>query len=194
MPRLCFDQTVETWLACHRRAFEWFGGCPERVIIDNAKCAIIKACMYGPEVQRSYASLAEAYGFRIDACPPHDPAKKGIVESGVKYVKKSFMPLRTFRDLADANRQLHEWIMQEAGTREHGTTREQPLARFAIEKPLLTTLPDVPPVLAVWNEVKVHTRRPRRLQARPCTRCRSRWLARTMAEGDRHRRADVPPA
>lgn len=26
---LVFDQTVETWLACHRRAFEWFGGCPE---------------------------------------------------------------------------------------------------------------------------------------------------------------------
>jgi len=83
--------------------------------------------------------------------------EKGIVESGVKYVKKSFMPLRTFRDLADANRQLREWIMQQAGTREHGTTREQPLVRFAIEKPLLTPLPDVPPVLAVWNEVKVHT-------------------------------------
>ncbi|MFP4897410.1 Mu transposase domain-containing protein, partial [Paraburkholderia sp. EG304] len=40
---------------------------------------------------------------------------------------------------------------------EHGTTREQPLARFAIEKPLLAGLPDVPPVLAVWCEVKVHT-------------------------------------
>ncbi len=154
---IVLDQTVETWLACHRRAFEWFGGCPGRVIIDNAKCAIIKACRYEPAVQRSYAALAEGYGFRIDACPPHDPAKKGIVESGVKYVKKSFVPLREFRDLTDANRQLREWVAQQAGTREHGTTREQPLARFAIERPLLTRLPDVPPVLAVWSEVKVHT-------------------------------------
>jgi len=154
---IVFDQTVETWLACHRRTFEWFGGHPERVIIDNAKCAIIKACIYSPEVQRSYASLAEAYGFRIDACPPHDPAKKGIVESGVKYVKKSFVPLRTFRDLSDANRQLHEWIMQEASTRKHGTTHEQPLTRFAVERPLLAALPDVPPVLAVWKEVTVHS-------------------------------------
>jgi transposase len=64
------DQTVETWLACHRRAFEWFGGCPGRVIIDNAKCAIIRHCMHSPEVQRSYAGLAEAYSFRIDPCPP----------------------------------------------------------------------------------------------------------------------------
>jgi len=28
------DQTVETWLACHRHAFEWFGGVVKRVIID----------------------------------------------------------------------------------------------------------------------------------------------------------------
>jgi transposase len=151
------DQTVETWLACHRRAFEWFGGRVERVIIDNAKCAITKAYMYAPEVQRSYAALAEGYGFRIDACPPHDPAKKGVVEAGVKYVKRSFMPLREFRDLADANRQLREWVMQQAGTREHGTTREQPLARFSVERPLLAKLPDVAPVLAVWCEVKVHS-------------------------------------
>jgi hypothetical protein len=32
--------------------------------------------MYSPEVQRSYASLAEGYSFRIDACPPRDPQKK----------------------------------------------------------------------------------------------------------------------
>jgi len=73
-----FDQTIGTWLGCHRRAFEWFGGVPARVIIDNAKCAIIKACRNDPQVQRSYADCAEGYGFRIDACPPHDPQKKGI--------------------------------------------------------------------------------------------------------------------
>lgn len=151
------DQTVATWLGCHRRAFEWFGGVPGRIIIDNAKCAITKACIYDPEVQRSYAEFAEGYGFHIDPCPPRDPQKKGIVEAGVKYVKRSFLPLRTFRSLADANRQALEWVMSEAGNRCHGTPREQPLARFAeVEKALLTRLPDVPPVLAVWSKVKVH--------------------------------------
>nr|WP_309491403.1 DDE-type integrase/transposase/recombinase [Trinickia mobilis] len=29
-----WDQTVATWLGCHRRAFEWFGAVPSRVIID----------------------------------------------------------------------------------------------------------------------------------------------------------------
>lgn len=151
------DQSVPTWLGCHRRAFEWFGGGVSRVIIDNAKCAITKACIHEPTVQRAYADCAEGYAFKIDPCPPRDPQKKGIVESGVKYIKHGFLPLREFRDLADANRQLHAWIMTEAGNRVHGTTREVPLKRFAeVEKGLLKALPDVPPEPATWAKLKVH--------------------------------------
>jgi transposase len=108
-----WDQTVATWLGCHRRAFEWFDGVPERVIVDNAKCAIVKACNHDPLVQRAYAECAEGYGFKIDACPPHDPQKKGIVEAGVKYVKGNFLPTRSFRDLADLNAQARLWVAQE---------------------------------------------------------------------------------
>ena len=160
------DQTVATWLSCHRRAFESFNGVPARIIIDNAKCAITKACYYEPDVQRAYGECAEGYGFRIDACPPRDPQKKGIVESGVwwqhlylcyKYIKRGFVPLREFRDLADANQQLHAWVMAQAGNRVHGSTREVPLQRFVeVERSLLMPLPDVPPVLATWAKVKVY--------------------------------------
>lgn len=151
------DQTVATWLRCHQHAFRWFGGVVPRLIIDNAKCAITKACGYDPQVQRAYADYAEGYGFKIDACPPHDPQKKGLIESGVKYIKHSFLPLRQFRDLHDANRQAREWVMGEAGNRVHGTTREAPLKRFvAVEKALLKPLPDVLPELACWAQVKVH--------------------------------------
>jgi transposase len=76
-----WDQSAATWLGCHRRAFEWFGAVPLRVTIDNAKCAITKACAKDPTVQRAYAECAEGYGFKIDPCPPYDPQKKGIVES-----------------------------------------------------------------------------------------------------------------
>jgi transposase len=150
------QQDVATWLGCHRRAFEWFGGVPRRVIIDNPKCAITRACNTDPTVQRAYAECAEGYGFKISACPPADPQKKGIVEAGVKYVKRAFVPTRTFRDLADANRQLKAWVLEDAGHRCHGTTREQPLTRFAIERPLLQPLPAVPPELATWAKVTVH--------------------------------------
>jgi len=151
------DQKVPTWLACHRRAFEFFNGIPHKLIIDNAKCAITRACFRDPEVQRSYGELAEGYGFLISPCPPGDPQKKGRVESGVKYVKNSFVPLRQFRSLTDANAQLTRWLLETAGNRIHGTTRQKPLSMFAeTEKLMLQPLPDVPPQLAEWTRVKLH--------------------------------------
>lgn len=151
-----WDQTVSTWLGCHRRAFEWFGAVPGKLIIDNLKAAITRACYADPLVQRAYAECAEGYGFKIDACPPHDPQKKGIVEAGVKYVKGNFLPLRSFRDLADLNAQARDWVMQEAGQRVHGTTRRLPLELFELEHPLLAPLPPIAPDLGSWHRVSVH--------------------------------------
>lgn len=151
------DQKVATWLGCHRRAFEFFSGVTHKVIIDNPKCAITRACFRDPVVQRAYGECAEGYGFIISPCPPADPKKKGRVESGVKYIKRNFMPLRDFRSLADANAQLKHWILETAGNRIHGTTKQKPLSTFIeTEKPLLTALPDVPPELATWAKVKLH--------------------------------------
>ncbi len=151
------NQKVATWLGCHRRAFEFFGGIPQKAIIDNAKCAITRACFRDPVVQRSYADFALDCGFVISPCPPADPKKKGRVESGVKYIKRNFLPLREFRSLADANKQLRVWILGQAGNRIHGTTKQKPLTAFVqTEKDLLKPLPDVPPETAVWAKVKVH--------------------------------------
>jgi transposase len=153
---IVLHQDVETWLGCHRRAFEWFGGVVKKVVIDNPKCAITKACYYDPIVQRAYSEFAEGYGFMISACPPRDPKKKGRAEAGVKFVKKNFIPLRDFsRGLVDANQQLSAWSM-EVGKRTHGTTREQPLTLFETERLLLIPLPERPPEILVWAKVKVH--------------------------------------
>ena len=107
-------------------------------------------------MQRAYAECAEGYRFKIDPCPPADPAKKGIVEAGVKYVKGNFLPTRSFRDMADLNAQARRWVLEEAGVRIHGTTREQPLDRFALEKPLMQELPAIAPDLGTWHRVILH--------------------------------------
>jgi len=153
---IVFRQDVETWLGCHRRAFEWFGGVPCKVMIDNPKCAITKACYYDPVVQRAYREFAEGYGFIISACPPREPKKKGRVESGVKYLKKNFIPLREFPNLSLANQQLKIWILETAGNRNHGSTHEKPLILFETEKEFLKKLPTNPPELSVWKKVKLH--------------------------------------
>ena len=151
------DQSVATWLACHRHAFEFWGGVPRVCRIDNLKSAITKASYYEPQVQRSYADLALGYQFRIDPCPVADPQKKGRVESGVKFIKGSFAPLREFHSIAHANEQLRAWILGEAGHRVHGTTRQQPLKMFNdFEKTLLQPLPAIAPECPVWVKAKLH--------------------------------------
>ena len=67
------------------------------------------------------------------------------------------MPLREFRSLADANRQLLDWVMSEAGNRIHGTTRTPPLKRFVeTEQAMLKALPARAPDCARWATAKLH--------------------------------------
>jgi transposase len=152
-----FDQEVATWLACHRRAFEWFGGVPRRIVIDNLKAAILRASLHDPVVQRAYRECAEHYGFLIAPCRPRTPQHKGKVESGVRYLKRNFLAGREFTDVTEANRRVRGWCLEIAGQRLHGTTQERPLERFeAVERSALLALPTAPYALAEWKRVKLH--------------------------------------
>lgn len=64
-----FDQRVETWLWCHRHAFEWFDGAPARVVPDNVKAAIVRASRHEPVAQRAYRECAQHDGCLIDPTP-----------------------------------------------------------------------------------------------------------------------------
>lgn len=109
---LVWDQSVATWLRCHRHAFEFFEGVPAHVVCDNLKSAITKACRYDPEVQRSYGEFARGYDFIISPCIPETPEHKGRVESGVRYVKRSFSKSpRTLLTLGNSNEQLLAWVL-----------------------------------------------------------------------------------
>lgn len=123
---LVFDQSVTTWLRCHRHAFEWFQGVPARLVIDNAKCAVAKAIFHDPVIQRAYRDCAEHYGFLIAPCRVQTPEHKGKVEQGgVHYVVRNALAGRTFRDDVEGNAHLRRWLLETAGARIHGTTKER---------------------------------------------------------------------
>jgi transposase len=152
-----FDQKMETWLSLHRNALAFFGGVPRRLVIDNLKAAIARACWDAPLAQQAYRECAEHYGFLISPCRPRTPEHKGKVEQGgVHYVKRNFLGGRQPTTITQANQDVRRWVNTKAGLRIHGTTREQPLVRFATEKALLQPLPSTPYDLAVWKEVLLH--------------------------------------
>lgn len=152
-----FDQKLATWLLLHRHAFEFFGGVPERIVVDNLKAAIVHACFDDPLVQQAYRECAEHYGFLIAPCRPATPQHKGKVEQGgVHYVKRNFLAGREPALLTQANQDVRTWCNTTAGLRIHGTTREQPLVRFRqTEQGQLYPLPATPYDLAIWKEATV---------------------------------------
>jgi transposase len=152
-----FDQKVETWLRLHRNTFSFLNGVPTRVVIDNLKAAIIRACWHDPQAQQSYRECAEHYGFLIDPCRPRTPKHKGKVEQGgVHYVKRNFLGGREPTTITQANRDVLRWVMTTAGQRIHGTTKEKPLERYETERTALLPLPNTPYDMAVWKQLKLH--------------------------------------
>lgn len=85
------NQKVQAFLLGHIHAFEWFGGVPQNVVLDNCKAAIIQCTVDNDMVRRSYQELAEHYGFIISPCLPRTPQHKGGVESDIKYTKSNFL-------------------------------------------------------------------------------------------------------
>lgn len=141
------DETLATFLACHERAFEWFGGMPKEILYDNPKTVVVQHDAQG-RVLRWNPVLADFlgyYGVAPKACPLYRARTKGKVESGVKYVKRNFLPGRVFTGLADLNRALRTWVTTVADQRVHGTTHQRPLDRFHEEAGQLTPFGSRPP-------------------------------------------------
>jgi transposase len=153
-----FDQSLPTWITLHQRAFSFFGGVPQRVVLDNLKAGIVKACTDDPQIQTTYRECAEHYGFLLAPCRPRTPEHKGKVEQGgVHYVKRNFLGGRTPTTITQANQDVRHWCLTTAGERTHGTTKQQPLACFQrSEQPHLKPLPDTPYDLALWKQLTVH--------------------------------------
>jgi len=150
-----FDQKVDSWIQCHIKAFNFFGGVPKVIKLDNLKSGVINANFYEPIFQKEYQRLSEHYGCWLSPCRPYQPQEKGKVESGIKYVKNNFFAGRKFGDNQILNRQLDQWLAR-ANQRIHGTTKTSPSELFAkSEASSLITLPSLSFDMSSWHQRKV---------------------------------------
>jgi transposase len=156
--QLVFDQAIATWIRLHVAAFEYFGGVPLRVVLDNLKAGIVKACLYDPEIQRTYRELCRHYDVVARPCRPRKPEHKGKVEKGgVHYVKRNALAGRSFADVDEANRHLVRWCTELAGRRLHGTTQQVPLEVFeSVERAALRPLPTDRWEPCEWKACRLH--------------------------------------
>lgn len=139
------NERVETLLDCLERAFDYFGGVPQHVLLDNMKTAVLDRDAYGRGAHRYHPSLlalSNELGFTIRLCRPYRAKTKGKVERFNGYLRHSFyVPLAAkFKasglivDATSANLEVGRWLRDVANVREHATLKERPVDRLVIER------------------------------------------------------------
>jgi transposase len=155
-----YGQDEKSFIMSHVKMFEYFGGVPDRIVIDNHKSGVIKADSMEPKMNRSYQEMAEYFGCFIDPARVRHPKDKGKVERDVQTIREQFKKyLEIYPDLTltQANELIQKYLIEEYGQRNHGTTRQKPYEVFKnIEQPALKKLPEGEYEVVEWKECKVH--------------------------------------
>ena len=133
------NERLSQLLAAHEHAFDHFGGPCAELLYDRMRTVVLGSAEGRPRWNPTFDAFARYWGFSPRICRPYRAKTKGKVESGVKYVKRNFLPGRSFRDLEDFNAQLRDWNATIADLRVHGTTHQRPIDRFPEEAGALAT-------------------------------------------------------
>jgi transposase len=150
-----WTQTLPDWIDAHVGALEAIGGVPQLIVPDNAKTAIVKACFYDPQVNRTYADMATHYGAALLPTRPRKPRDKAKVEAAVLIVERWLLGRlrrRTFYSLAEVNAAIEEMLTnlnEEQSIRRLGVTRRQLLEE--VDRPALKALPVEPYEYCEWR-------------------------------------------
>jgi transposase len=138
------SQCFETFVRCHLHAFQFMGGIPRECLYDNLATAVAEHDGRIVRFNPRFLAFARELGFYPKACNKAAGWEKGKIERSVGYLRKNFLPLRSFTSLYDVNFQVRQWLDQTANKRTHRETRQIPDERFNPQtlRPLPPLLPD----------------------------------------------------
>ena len=136
-----WKSSQQVWAELHERAFRYFGGCPQYVVLDNLKEGVVKPDLYEPQLNKVYAATLAHYGVVADPARVRDPNRKGTVENAIGHTQATALKGRRFDSLQEQDEFLAHWERNWAAKRIHGTERRQVQAMLQEERPHLKPLP-----------------------------------------------------
>ncbi len=154
-----WTQTLPDWTGSHVRAFAFFGGVPEIIVPDNFRSGVTKACRYEPELNPTYADLAQHYGVAVIPARVRKPRDKATVEAGVLLVERWILAClrhHLFFSLAELNTAIAACLdrLNRRPFKKHPGCRQ---AQFeAVDRPALQPLPLEPYGYAEWRIARVN--------------------------------------
>ena len=117
-----FSQDQVSWAQLHINAFNFFGGVPARIILDNLKAGVIKPDIYDPILNETYSELSRFYGFTIDPAKVYKPEHKGKVERSIRIVREQLIAGKLYQNITQANTEAIKWCKNEISHRVCSTT------------------------------------------------------------------------
>jgi transposase len=148
------SQGLGPWVMAHVHCFEFMGGVPRIVVCDNLRSGVTRAHRYEPDVNATYAELAEHYEVAIIPTRAFKPRDKAKVEAGVLLAERWILARlrnRRFYTLAEANTAIRELVV---------AVNERPFKKMEgsrrslfddLERPALGPLPPEPYEFARWR-------------------------------------------
>jgi hypothetical protein len=152
-----FSQDQATWAQLHINAFQFFGGVPLRIILDNLKAGVIKSDIFDPTLNETYSELSRFYGFAIDPAKAYKPEQKGKVERSVRIVKEQLIAGRKYSDIRAANIEALIWCKSKISEIVCSSIGRKPIDVFNLEeKDRLLDLPSGAFDIPEWTVAKIH--------------------------------------
>jgi len=152
------SQSLPNWIGSHRRALEYFQCAPRVLVPDNLKSGVSKACKYEPELNPTYADMAEHYGCAVVPARPRKPRDKAKVEAGVLIAQRWILAVlrkRTFYSLAELNTAIGE-CLERLNNRPMRRLKKSRRELFeSMERPSALPLPARPYEYAEWLKARV---------------------------------------
>ena len=150
------DQRLGTLLRMHEEAFRQLGGVPREILYDRMKTVWLSTDERGEIIWHpQFLDFARYWGFTPRLCRPYRAQTKGKVESGVKYVRRNFLPSLYGREphsLEELNSALYAWVWGVANRRTHGTTHCVVKESWETERDCLQSIVGRPPYAYIEQE------------------------------------------
>jgi len=118
-------QNLEAVQDAHISAYSFFGGVPQIEIYDNMS-TVVKKVLRGKdrECTDGFIALRSHYLFKSLFCNVRRGNEKGVVEGGVKYVRRNFMvPIPSFNDWDSFNKYLLECCIKRLSMKAAGKVK-----------------------------------------------------------------------
>ena len=115
-------ECTESYWEGHVRAFEFFGGVPNRISYDNSKVMVSKIIgAHERKLTDGFLKLQSHYLFKEHFCRVARPNEKGVVEGVVKFARLNFLvPVPQVKDLDELNALLRDKCCQDLERRLRG--------------------------------------------------------------------------